>query len=497
MTGPRFRDLFAWEWRRSGRSTLLWVILFILAASFVWGATNTASLHAMQNEALERARLAEQAAEASAQERAREYRAPVTASAGEVAYWQDPTNIAGFSEYFVRKWALKPHLELSPLASGVSDLAPSRLEIKLNTPFGFLDTYDFENPRGLALGRFDLAFAIIFLVPIGLLLLFALLVTFERDREMLRLVAAQAVGPRAWIGARVLAILAWAAPFLILAMVVALGLSGVSPGSVAGPLLIAVLAMTAYMVFWTGLALIVLARQPGAGAALGSFAALWAALTIGLPLAGSAMTGMIDPAPSAVSYVDAQRRIGDEVQADRDAILFREISKQPRLRDHVERAGSLDYATRLSFLVPETERRLEPLKAPIDAHRARQERIATVAGYLVPTLGLETTFSTLAGTDPGRQRAFEAQARAYQLALRERVYPLVQQEIAQPVPASPRATRGRLNLTEPLSLSPFELNDPDSGSRSARVLPFVAWLLLLGLITMSLGLARMREWRVA
>ncbi|WP_447725793.1 DUF3526 domain-containing protein [Sphingomonas koreensis] len=496
MSGPRFHDLFAWEWRQVGRSPLLWAVLLILSASFVWGAVNTAALHATQAAALERARQADAAFHASAVERARAYRAPVTASAGPVAYWQDPTNVAGYSEYFVRTSALKPHLELSPLAAGVSDLAPGRLEIKLNTPFGFTDTYDFENPRGLALGRFDLAFAIVFLLPIGLLLLFALLVTFERDRDMLRLVAAQPAGPRAWIGARVAAILAWSVPVTVLAMVGALGIAGVALGAVAVSLAVAVLVTVLYMLFWSGVALIVLARQPGAGAALGSFAAIWAALTIGLPLAGSAIAGTVDPAPSAIGYVDAQRRTSDEVNAQRDAILRAALTARADLRQFADRAASLDYATRLSFLVPETERRLSPLRFAIEDHRARQEQVARIAGFAIPTLGVEAAFATLAGTDPARQRTFELQARGYQQQLRGIVHPLVQREITQPPAPADRTTRGRLNLAEPLKLPAFALAERAAADRIAQVLPFLCWLGLLALLCIAFGLGRTRKWQV-
>ncbi len=496
MTGPSFRDLFAWEWRRVARSPLLWAVLLILAACFIWGGVNTASLHRTQEAAMERAIAADAKWHADAAKLAIAFHAPISARAGQVTYWQDPTNVAGYSEYFVRKPALKPHLALSPLAAGVSDLAPSRLEIKLNTLFGFADTYDFENPRGLALGRFDLAFAIVFLLPIGLLLLFALLVTFERDRDMLRLIAAQATHPRIWIGARVAAILAWACPVLAAALLAALVTAGVPLDDVLPALGAALLIVVLYTLFWSGIALIVLARQPGAGAALGSFAAIWAMLTIGLPLAVSAAAGLLDPPPSTVHYVDGQRRIGDDIQKKRDALIAKAMAARPDLRAYTDRIGSLDHATRLSFLVPETERRLAPLKGAIDDHRARQEKLAGWAGYAIPTLGVENALTRLAGTDPARQRLFEAQARDYQHHLRDLVYPLVQREIAEPPAPEPRPTRGRLNLAEPPVLPTFVLSDLPLGARAGTVLPFAAWLALLALLTTALGLSRIREWDV-
>lgn len=313
---------------------------------------------------------------------------------------------------------------------------------------------------------------------------------------MLRLVAAQAAGPRAWIGARVAAILAWAAPVVVISIVLALAVAGVTLGMIIGPLVLALVMTVLYMVFWSGVALFVLARQPGAGAALGSFAAIWAALTIGLPLGGSALVGTIDPAPSAIRYVDAQRQTNDAVEAQREAILKQAFLARPDLRAFADRTSTLDYATRLSFLVPETERRLAPLKAAFDRHRTRQEHIAQVSGFLIPPLGLEGAFATLAGTDPERQRVFEVQARGYQQRLRDIVHPLVQREITQPAEPADRKTRGRLNLAEPLALPEFALADRTVAERTGRVLPFAAWLALLAAAAVALGLSRIREWKV-
>lgn len=496
MSGPRFLDLFVWEWRQVGRSRLLWLVLAILSASFLWGALNTSALHEGQNAALERARAADIAWEARTAQLARDFRGPVTQANGQVVYWQDPTNIGGYSEYFVRKTALKPHLPLSPLAVGVSDLAPSRLEIKLNTPFGFADSYDFENPRGLALGRFDLAFAIVFVLPIGLLLLFALLVTFEKDCGMLRLVAAQAAGPRLWIGTRMAAILAWVAPAMLLAIVIALVVAGVPIGAVAGSLATALLVTLLYMLFWSGIALLVLGGQPGAGTALGLLAAIWAGITIGLPLAGSALVGALDPAPSAIGYVDAQRSTNDAIQADATPIITRAMEARVDLRPHVDRIATIDHATKLSFLVPETERRLASLKGEIENHRVRQEMTARSAGYLIPPLGLESALATLAGTDPARQRAFEAQARDYQHQLRNLVQPLVHERIKLPPAPEQRTTRGILDLPQPPSLPAFALADRASSAMIGDVLRFAGWLFILAAFAIGLGLWRIRSWKV-
>jgi ABC-2 type transport system permease protein len=122
--------------------------------------------------------------------------------------------------------------------------------------------------------------------------------------------------------------------------------------------------------------------------------------------------------------------------------------------------------------------------------------VARIAGFAIPPLGVETALATLAGTGPARQRAFEAQARDYQLRLRQIVHPLVQHEITQPPERPDRVTRGRLNLAEPLTLPSFALADRTAAERIREVLPFLLWLGLLALLCLAFGIARIREWRV-
>ncbi len=492
MTGARFSSLFAWEWRRIALTPLFWLVQAALIASMVWAALDTAALHREQAEAAGRTLAADAAHRADVRQRFDAYRVPATADTPAVPYWQDPSDVAGFSQYFVAPHAVKPHLPLSPLAVGTSDLAPSRIEVKLATLFGVDERYDFENPRGLALGRFDLGFVLALLLPMALILLYGLLVSFERDRGMLRLVAAQATGSRTWLAARVAAITAWALPTTLAGLVLALASAGVRLGAALPELAASLLVVAVYILFWTGIALIVLARLPGAAAGLGSLAAIWAMLTLGLPIAGTTIAASIAPAPSASGWIDAQRRTNDAVQRDRDRIVARGIAKRPDLVGAMGRLATLDHATRLTFLVPETERRLGRWRSARLAHARVQARLAALAGFLAPPLGLTQALATLAGTDGDRQRRFEAQARSYQLDLRGRLYPLVQREAARPTPKG--VSRGRYSLADPDIVPVFAMTDESPDARASAVLPFAGWLLVLGLVLGALGLRRADRW---
>jgi ABC-2 type transport system permease protein len=309
----------------------------------------------------------------------------------------------------------------------------------------------------------------------------------------LRLVAAQSAGPSLWLGARAAAILAWSLPAVLLAVVVALGVAGVSFTSAWPELIAALLLIAAYMLLWTGIATLVLSRLPGAASALGALTAIWTVLAIGLPLLGAILISALSPPPSGVAHVDIRRRTVDEIEAERDAILKRAIAARPDPSAAQNRIDDMDYATKLTFLAPETEKRLAPFHRTVTAHADQQAGIAAFAAYLAPPLGLETALATLAGTDSGRHRAFEVQTRAYQLRLRGILYPLVQKEIADPTPLSEPATRGRFNLTE-RDLPAFAMREEPSATRVVAALPLAVWLLLLGGMLTALGLRRADNW---
>jgi len=494
MTGASFLDLWRWELRQVGRSPLLWIVLATLAACFVHGALSGARLQNDQARAQQATLAAERAHDEGLRERARAYDAPITAAAPAVPYWQDPTNISGFSQYQVFRHALKPALPLGPLSEGIGDVSPSRLQIALNTPFGFADTYDFENPRGLAAGRFDLSFALVYLLPIGLILLFGLLGTVERDRGMLRLVAAQGTGPRLWLGARMAAITSWILPGVLVGVVIALAVAGADLLAGWGELLAGLGLVAAYILFWTGLACLVLSRSPRAPAAVGVQAGLWMALVLGIPIAGALLTGVVDPSPSPIAAIDVERRVKDALQADRDEILARAFSARADLRGAEDKIATLDHATRLTFLTPETERRLAPSRLTAQAHLERQARLSVIAGYVSPSLGLDQGLSILAGTAWVRHRRFEDQARGYQLRLREQFYPLVQRQIVSPSPVAEPARRGRLSHDPTVSLPSFKMLEVSTTERIGAVIPMAAWFVVLGAVLGALGLRFAGPW---
>ncbi|MBX3712116.1 MAG: DUF3526 domain-containing protein [Lysobacter sp.] len=482
--------LWRWECAALLRRPLLWCLLIAMALAMVLGARAGASLHAVQSAA--QARAAHDDAAWIEHLLAQVRRDDVQADEP-LPYWQDPTDVGGFSRYMLRVQATKPHLPASPLAVGQSDLLPSRVPVKLETLFGIEPTYDAEPPRALALGRFDLGFVLVQLLPLALLLLVALTATFERDHGMLRLVAAQPVSARTWLGARMLALATWVLPALVLSLLLALWSAGVPFAQAMPEILAACALVVAYAAFWLAAGFVLVAALPHASAALLSSVALWAALCLGGPVALAAGATLLSPAPSRMAYIDAQRRATDAVQADRLALIDAAFAADPQLSSHRDKVGTLDYATRLYFLAPMIESRLADRQAAFVDNATRQQRWSVFAGYLMPALGMDRALSTLAGTDAERHRRFEQQVRGYQGTLRDFFGTHIRTQIARPTPRGERDYL-RKNFTDHRRIPAFSMVDAAPSARAGVALAMAAWLSLLAAALVLFAGRRLRRW---
>lgn len=485
-----WRALFAWEWRRIAGQRVFWCVAALLAAAFCAGALSGGGLTHEQQAAQTAQAAADGAWLDEVRQRARDYARPAAEPA---PYWQDPTDVAGFSRYQLRQHAYKPVLPLATLAVGVGDLAPTRWPVKLDTLFGVEPVYDFEPPRSLALGRFDLGFAVVTILPVAVIALAGLLGTFERDRGMLRLIAAQTTTPLAWLSARVLALAAWLLPAVMLALSLALLVGGADPVAAWPEWLAALLLTAAYALFWLALAFFVLSAWPGAAAAIGSLLSLWLVFAVALPLLVKFAADLLQPPPSRVLYVDAQRRVEAALAQERDALAAAALAARADLAAHAGRAASLDYATRQTLLVPVTEARLADWQSRLAEHAAARETLSALCGYLAPPLGLETALATLSGGDMTRHRRYEAQVRAYQIELREFFWPRIQREIAAPTPRPP-GSYARLNFSDYAAIPAYAALPETAAARVRTVLPLAAWLIVLSGLLALAARQRLRHW---
>jgi len=92
---------------------------------------------------------------------------------------------------------------LTALAVGQSDLLPYYYDVSIRTnESSFLQNGEIENPLNLLVGRFDLAFVVVYLLPLLILALSFNVLSGEREQGTLALTLAQPVSARGVVSAK-------------------------------------------------------------------------------------------------------------------------------------------------------------------------------------------------------------------------------------------------------------------------------------------------------
>ncbi len=303
---------------------------------------------------------------------------------------------------------------LTALAVGQSDLLPFYYDVSINTNEStFLQNGEVENPLNLMVGRFDLAFVAVYLLPLLVLALGFNVLSGEREQGTLALTLSQPVSARRIVTTK----LGFRA---ILVMAVAIGVSVIgilltgSPESseLSGRTLLWCAALTVYALFWFSLTAWVnsLGRSSAWNATV--LVGTWLVLVVVLPAAINIAAGLLHPLPSRVEMITAQREASNDAVSRRSELLAR------YLEDHPELAGGAeaDESNRAALAWAATDavnRRLEEVSAHHQVRREEQNELVRRYRFLSPALLVQELFIDAAGTGDARFARFQSQVREF------------------------------------------------------------------------------------
>jgi ABC-2 type transport system permease protein len=490
MRRASFLRLLGFEIEMFARDPATWVVLALLTAAMVWGAFN--GQRHVQSQQAAVARIHQREADAIAWQKAtaRRFMQPSTLM---VPYWQDPTDVAGYMRYGLTSFAVKPPSVLGALAIGQSNVVPFYLRARLDFISPPEAAYEFENPRGLAIGAFDLAFVLIYLLPLALIALAAWRLSSERDSGALRLIASQPSSARAIVASKFGAVAIVSIPAVLAGTWLALALAGVP---ILRPRLLAIeaivtLGIAGYAAFWIALAASV-APRTGAIASASTLVARWMVLLFVVPAMDAFAVGALHPTPSRLRYLDALRRESDATDKRRDALVTAYLAARPAYKAAVGRIAALPYATKQIAVQTELEERLRSRTEAFDRARASAARTAAVLRLLSPGLVVDALLQAAAGSDAVRHESFLRRSRQHTDWLRAFFWPRALLDAAQPAVRSCRGCPAKMSFTSYDEIPKFAEDDPLTG-----IVPRIGWMALyLWLITVGVALfaAHRRQW---
>ena len=312
---------------------------------------------------------------------------------------------------------------LTALAVGQSDLLPYYYDVNIYTnESSFHQNGEVENPLNLMVGRFDLAFVVIYLLPLLVLALSFNVLSEEREQGTLALTLSQPVSARRVVAAK----LAFRA-LLVVGMVLAASLLGIlvtggfgSPGRV----LLWCATVVTYALFWFVLAAWVNSLRRSSAWNATVLVGAWLVLVVVLPAAINIASGLLHPLPSRVQMVTAQREASNDAVNQRSELLARYLEDHPEMVEGVVAEepglGALAWAA-----TDAVNSRLEEVTGEHDARRAEQIALVRRYRFLSPALLAQEVLIDAAGTGDARFVGFQAQVRAFAERWREFFVPAI------------------------------------------------------------------------
>ena len=372
---------------------------------------------------------------------------------------------------------------LTALAVGQSDLLPYYYDVSINTNEStFLQNGEVENPLNLMVGRFDLAFVAVYLLPLLVLALGFNVLSGEREQGTLALTLSQPVSAR-----RIVATKLGFRAMLVMAVAIGVSVIGIlltgSPGSSepSGRALLWCAALTVYALFWFSITAWVnsLGRSSAWNATV--LVGAWLVLVVVLPAAINIAAGLLHPLPSRVEMITAQREASNDAVSRRSELLAR------YLEDHPELAGGTvaDESNRAALAWAATDavnRRLEEVSAQHHLRREEQNELVRRYRFLSPALLVQELFIDAAGTGDARFARFQSQVREFAGQWRSFFVPAIlagEKLSADVIPTVPK----------------FQFVDESLGDVTRRAaVPLSTLTILVGLVSAGawIGLGRVR-----
>lgn len=316
----------------------------------------------------------------------------------------DPRQVAGRPSV-----ALLPPAPLPALAVGQSDLLPGHESISLwRLAKPAEGRSELENPARLLAGRFDLAFVLVWLLPLFLLAAAYDLCAGDREAGTLRMVLAQGVSPRRWLATRALA---RGTPVLALALAATFVAGSMTEETGVGArVAMAAAVVLAYGLFWLAVAALVNAFARSAAAAATAAGAVWVGFVLVLPTLLNVVVESLHPSPSRAELV-AEARAAAASAEKRGTELVSSF-----YRDHPELAPpgmQADMMSRMLAVQDEVGRAMDPVQQQFQDAILAQQRVVDLWRFASPAIAAHEALTDVAGTGYWRHRAFQEQVATF------------------------------------------------------------------------------------
>lgn len=226
-------------------------------------------------------------------------------------------------------------MEVQPMAfisTGQADIFTHYVKPTVSGDDFALNFTEMTSPVQLLFGSYDLAFVIVYLLPLIIIAFSYNVFSAEKESGSLKLLASQPISIKNWILQKLMLRFMWLAILVISMLIVVFFLSGINPFQNATSFLQLVGLALGYMLFWFSLVFLVNLWVGSSARNAVSLLGLWVLFVLLIPSVLNQLGSSLYPMPSRTLMINEMRSLKAEVTKKQDEIL------DNFLRDHPEYA---------------------------------------------------------------------------------------------------------------------------------------------------------------
>lgn len=338
--------------------------------------------------------------------------------------FQNPADPVRMGGGYGAQHALMPSSPMGPVALGQTDLFPGQFRVTYQSKVHFIHNNEIENPWHLLSGHFDLAFVVVYLLP---LLIFALsynLLSAERESGTLRLLMSQPLTLRTLIGGKVAVRAA-----VLLGMAVLLPVAVLLVARPASDMTVWwALLVGAYALFW--FALVVAVNAFGKSSATNAMLLVvsWVVLVLIAPVLLNLAVTAASPAPSRNELATRTRVVTMEAMNRFNKLLSADYRYMAEPDVLLPKNGKIEMSGRARAhyaIQKQTDEQIQSELERFDAQQARQQALVARYSVVSPAAVAYESFTALAGTGGRRYAHFMAQMNDYHHTWKEFFFPRI------------------------------------------------------------------------
>ncbi|MEM9361845.1 MAG: DUF3526 domain-containing protein [Bacteroidota bacterium] len=337
--------------------------------------------------------------------------------------WTIPTQPMAVGNYHPRVAAMDPQ-PMAFVATGQGDLFTHYVKPKVSGDDFVLNFAEMTSPVQLLFGSFDLAFVIVYLLPLLIIAFSYNVLSAEKESGILRLLASQPIGIQTWVLQKLGLRFFWLSILVILTMTLVFFSVGVNPFTELATFFGLLALVMVYMLFWFALTFLINLWVGSSAKNAVVLLGLWVVFVLLVPSMLNQLGNTLYPMPSRTLMINEMRTLKADLAQKQDEILDNYLRDHPEyaLNDTTQARGFYHRYMASQKLVKEE---LSPLINGYENQLVKQQNWVSSLKWSSPAVIVQESLNQIAGTSTQDYESYRKQVIGFAGTWRDHFLPFL------------------------------------------------------------------------